>query len=64
MRWSCARECGAGGAKLYPTPEQAAHYARALDREDRDDLGRRAPLIGLLPLRLWRWAHGRARASG
>jgi hypothetical protein len=26
----------------------------ALDREDHADLGRRAPLIGLLPLRVWR----------
>jgi hypothetical protein len=32
----------------------------ALDREDHDDLGRRAPFVGLFPLRLWRrWRMGR-----
>ena len=29
-------------------------YAAAFNRRDTDDLGKRAPLIGLLPLRLWR----------
>jgi hypothetical protein len=53
MRWSCER-CGDGGEKTYATAEEAARYARAFDREDRDDLGRRAPLIGLLPLRVAR----------
>jgi hypothetical protein len=54
MRWSCGR-CGApGGAKEYASAEDAARYAAAFDREDRDDLGRRAPLVGLFPLRLWR----------
>lgn len=54
MRWSCAR-CGAdGGAKEYATADEAARYARGFDREDRDDIGRRAPLIAGLPLRLWR----------
>jgi hypothetical protein len=61
MRWSCARGCGAGGEKRYATTEDAARYARAFDREDRDDLGRRAPLIGLFPLRLWRALRGRRR---
>jgi hypothetical protein len=50
MRWSCRRECGSGGAKRYPTSEDAARYAAALDREDRADRGRRAPIFGLLPL--------------
>lgn len=54
MRWTCARGCGAGGAKDYPTAADAQRYARELDREDREDLGRRAPLFGLLPLRIWR----------
>jgi hypothetical protein len=54
MTWACERCGGAGGSKEYATPEEAARYARAFDREDRDDLGRRAPLVGLLPLRLWR----------
>jgi hypothetical protein len=54
MSWRCER-CGEqGGTKRYPTVSDAARYARAFDREDRADLGRRAPLVGLLPLRLWR----------
>jgi hypothetical protein len=60
MRWACARGCGAGGEKRYESPERAARYAAAFDREDRSDLGRR-PLLSLLPLRL---ARGRRRASG
>ncbi len=55
MRWSCQR-CGGGGEKTYATPADAHRYASAFDREDRDDRGRRAPLIGLLPLRIWRTA--------
>jgi hypothetical protein len=52
LMWACGR-CGhVGGTKTYPTSAQAQHYAEAFDREDSDDLGRRAPLIGLLPLRL------------
>ncbi len=54
MRWACNRGCGAGGAKTYSSTHDAARYARAFDRRDSSDLGRRAPLIGLLPLRLWR----------
>jgi hypothetical protein len=53
MRWECARACGAASAKEYPTAEDATRYATAFDREDRDELGRRAPL-SLLPLRLAR----------
>ena len=54
MRWACDR-CGQGvGAKKYETSEDARRYAAAFNRRDTDDLGRRAPLIGLLPLRLWR----------
>ena len=63
MRWSCERGCGAGGAKRYATTEDAERYAGAFDREDREDLGRRAPLVGLLPLRLLRALRGRRRAS-
>ncbi len=51
LRWTCERGCGAGGERRYGTAEQAARYARAFDREDRDDLGRRAPLA-LFPVRL------------
>jgi hypothetical protein len=59
MRWRCQRGCGAGGSKTYATPALARRYAAALDREDRVDIGRRAPL-GLLPLRIaraWRRRH-------
>lgn len=54
MRWSCVRGCGAGGAKTYPTAADARRYAAAFDHRDRDDLGTRAPLIGLFPLRILR----------
>jgi hypothetical protein len=53
MRWECERGCGSGGSKRYPTAEEANRYARAFDREDRRDLGRRTP-VGALPLRLVR----------
>lgn len=53
MRWECARGCGAGGSKEYGTAAEAARFAAAFDREDSDELGRRAPLFGLFPLRLW-----------
>jgi hypothetical protein len=54
MSWACER-CGEpGGSKEYGTAEEAGRFARAFDREDRSDLGRRAPLVAVLPLRLWR----------
>ena len=53
MRWACARGCGAGAEKRYGSAADAARFARAFDREDRHELGRRAPL-GLFPLRLVR----------
>ncbi len=53
MRWQCARGCGASSSKQYASAAEAARYARELDREDRDTVGRRAPL-SLLPLRLAR----------
>ncbi|OBK78659.1 hypothetical protein [Mycobacterium sp. 1274761.0] len=54
MRWECDR-CGEdAGAKDYDSPEDARRYAAAFNRRDANDLGKRAPLIGLLPLRLWR----------
>jgi hypothetical protein len=53
MRWSCDRDCGVEGSKAYPSAADARRYAAAFDREDADDLGRRAPL-SLLPLRLVR----------
>jgi hypothetical protein len=54
MNWRCVRDCGTRGAKRYPTATDAARFAAAFDREDRADLGRRAPLVGLFPLRLAR----------
>lgn len=54
MRWSCQRGCGASGEKRYDDAEQAQRYAAAFDQEDRDDLGRRAPLVAGLPLRIAR----------
>jgi hypothetical protein len=54
MVWECGRGCGAGGRKEYVSEGDARRYARAFDREDRDDVGRRAPFIGLFPLRLYR----------
>ncbi len=54
MTWSCERGCGAGGSKEYASAEEASRYARAFDREDTDDLGRRAPLLGMFPLRIAR----------
>jgi Arc/MetJ-type ribon-helix-helix transcriptional regulator len=53
MTWSCERGCGSGGSKEYASAAEAARYAVALDREDRAELGRRAPFLGLFPLRLW-----------
>jgi hypothetical protein len=52
MVWRCERGCGAGGVKTYADPAAAARFAAAFDRHT--ELGRRAPLVGLLPLRLWR----------
>jgi hypothetical protein len=54
MRWACER-CGtAGGEKEYGSAEEAARFASAFDREDRDEIGRRAPFLGMFPLRIWR----------
>jgi hypothetical protein len=44
MHWACERECGMGGSKEYENPRFARIYAAAFDREDNEDLGRRAPL--------------------
>jgi hypothetical protein len=60
MQWACDR-CGQGsGTKEYDSPEAAQRYAVAFNRRDTDDLGKRAPLIGLLPIRLWRRFAGRS----
>lgn len=61
LLWTCERGCGTGGTKRYPTAEQARRYAASFNREDREDLGRRAPLVGLFPLRLLRATRKRGR---
>lgn len=63
MRWECQRGCGAGAgaSKTYPSPAAARHYASAFDREDRDQLGRRAPLLGMVPLRIWHKLYERSQ---
>jgi hypothetical protein len=59
MRWQCAR-CGeARGAKDYATEADARRFAAAFNKRDTEDMGKRAPLLGLLPLRLWRMARRR-----
>ncbi len=63
MRWRCERGCGAGGEKTYASAADAARYARAFDREDSDDIGRRAPLFGMFPLRLARSMRSGSGAS-
>ena len=60
MRWSCERGCGAGGEKSYANAAAAQRYARAFDREDSDEVGRRAPLLGMVPLRVARALRRRA----
>jgi hypothetical protein len=53
MHWECER-CGEGaGSKEYPSAADAARYATALDREDREALQRRPAMLSLLPLRLF-----------
>ena len=53
MRWECSRNCGANGSKMYASPAAASRFATAFQRRDNEDLGRRAPLLGLLPLRIF-----------
>jgi hypothetical protein len=54
MVWECERGCGAGGSKEYESATEASRYAAAFDREDSSDLGKRAPFLGMFPLRIWR----------
>ena len=54
MVWECERGCGVGGSKTYGSAADAQRYATAFDKRDSADLGRRAPLLGFFPLRLWR----------
>jgi hypothetical protein len=54
MRWTCERCGAAGGEKRYGSAAEAARFASAFDREDSDEVGRRAPFLGMFPLRVWR----------
>jgi hypothetical protein len=54
LRWACSRCGGGAGEKRYADARAAAGYAAAFNRRDADDLGRRAPLLGMFPLRIWR----------
>ncbi len=54
MVWSCTR-CAAGSSRRYSTPAEAARFSEALNVRATTDLGKRAPIVGLLPLRVWRW---------
>ncbi len=53
MRWHC-RRCPEGGTKEYASAKDAARYAAAFDRSPWHEQARRAPFLGLLPLRLAR----------
>ena len=62
VRWGYERGSGEEGSKAFGSSRDANRYARAFDCEDRDDVGRRAPLMGMLPLRTWRRLSGRDQA--
>jgi hypothetical protein len=62
MRWECDRNCGLAGEKRYPSAADAQRYARAFERRDSDDLGKR-PTLSLLPLWLGRKAERRQRSA-
>jgi hypothetical protein len=57
--WARRRCGGESGEKRYDSEADARRYAAAFNRRDSEDLGRRAPLLGLLPLRIWRWLRHR-----
>jgi len=57
LYWECERGCGERGEKRYRSAQDAARYAAAFNRQDREDLGRR-PLLSLLPLGLARRRRG------
>ena len=57
--WACERGCGPAAPRSTPRPAPAAHYAAAFDRPASGDLGRKAPLLGMFPLRVWRWLRQR-----
>ena len=63
MRWWCMRGCEAGGSKRYASAEDAERYARAFDRRDVEDVGRR-PMLSMLPIGLARRMARRGRGGG
>jgi hypothetical protein len=60
MRWECSHDCGEAHSKQDASADDAARFARAFDREDRDTIGRRARW-SLLPLQLARRLAGHDR---
>lgn len=61
MVWECER-CGLHqGSKTYASSAEAHNYATAFNRRDTDDVGRRAPFLGMFPLRIWNRLRGRKR---
>lgn len=64
MVWECERGCGEGGAKQYESEEQARRFAASFNRRDNADLGRRAPLVGMFPLRIWYRLRGHRGQGG
>ncbi len=62
LRWDCERECGHKGSKGYSSAAEASRYATAFDREDRDEVGRRAP-FSMLPIRLTRLGRSKSPKS-
>lgn len=59
MHWQCERGCpGTARSKTYPSAQDASRYAQVLNKRDVANIGERAPLLGMFPLRLWRkWTH-------
>lgn len=58
MTWACEWCGGHTGSKVYESAAAARRYAQAFDRRD-EDIGKRAPLLGMFPLRLWRFLRNR-----
>lgn len=63
MTWGCEWCGGQTGSKTYESAAAASKYARAFDHRDSQDTGKRAPLLGMFPLRLWRFLRDRRGAS-
>jgi hypothetical protein len=63
MRWKCGRCGGAAGEKRYESAMHAEGFARAFDRRDSDDMGRRAP-VSVFPVRIARALRGRRPRRG